>query len=339
MGNLRGEFKYTPLMALRRRKALKYLFAIAVTPPTLRLIGAPLIAPAHAVDPLTAITIAQTTLNVIDGFTAKGDGGLSATLQAQLQYLELISQQVDQVILSLGQVQASLSKLPEEVRRLNELDRMVGYYDRIRALGNTFREKFASEAESSRRELRALRADYKRVADDVQGLRGSIGNYHSLVPAMAAPLSLAIEIAARRRSGELAQIRPALDHYQLWVEAMVDRDHPSSVAAILQSLLDDHDTKLAALAGRLQGGDAADWAGEFQREYGLARCTRPKVWAVPIDINLQSESGAYLQILVSLRHQGRVRLTALVDPGSGVLKLGAEPLAPMITPANSRNDK
>lgn len=319
-----------------RRGVLKNLCAVAALPPMLRMFNTPIVGNAHAaIDPLTAITIAQTALGVIDGFTAKGDGGLSATLQAQLHYLELISRQVDTVIVALGEVQATLARLPEQMRAQNELDRMISYYDRIRSFGNAFREKFASEQGATARQLRALTVDYKRIADEIQIMRGSIGNYHSLIPAMAAPLTLAVEVAARRRSGEVMQIRPALDYYQTWVEGMIDPQMVDSIGQTTQAMLADHDEKVATLAAKLQGGASQDWVEATQRDYVLARCTRPRLWTAPADIMIQNEPGAYQQILVSVRHAGRIKLAARPNAARGIVELSVETLSPSYTAENA----
>lgn len=192
-------------------------------------------------NPAAVIAAAATAISVIRMFSESSDGGVSAMLTANLRRLQIISSQIETVIQQLADVQVRLSRIRKDADDSNQLDRLIGYYDDITGASRQFRETYAVEAEGRVSRDASLEA-YGRIAERVYVTRTKMQSYGSLVPAIAAPLSLGVEIAARRRANQAEYVRPALAGYLEWVEGMLNDEMPESIShTIKHELLPEHE--------------------------------------------------------------------------------------------------
>ena len=257
------------------------------------------------VDPYTVIQVASFALSAVSQFSEKSDGGLSAMLGAQTAYLALITSQLSSVISALGDMSAQLKLLPEQMRSANELDRLLLYYDSICSAGRQFQELYNTEQHATATQVQQMQRSYSRVADRVGDARTSLQSYCSIVPAMALPLSLGVEIAARAKALQKNRIPEALRSYRKWTSQILDPRHKDSVAWNLKmKLIPLHSNQVQA-CDKLFRAKACSPAEHATGATEEAECFQPAFGQPPLDpvavrvsysipISAQSKEGAIL---------------------------------------------
>ncbi|GAB3645100.1 hypothetical protein [Ramlibacter alkalitolerans] len=213
----------------------------------------PFVRPAAAI-PVAAWQAASAAVSIIAAFSHSGDGGLGAMLSAQMKMLTVISLQLDKVIATLTDIQKRIVELPAVIEQEVERGRLNGYYDTIVSSTTALKELGQAwfDPKTPQTQKNKLIGDFKNVADKVRDARGALLRYPTLVSAVALPVALGTEVAARRLSGETAQISPALDSYDQAIANILDPLRTGSVGQVIDALLQDHE-KTAA--------DCQKWAG------------------------------------------------------------------------------
>jgi hypothetical protein len=178
---------------------------------------------------MTVLAVASTALSAIRRFSTLSDGGLSAMLRAQYLQMQVVQSQLNVVIEQLGDIKANLAGFPDEMRKANEVQTLTEYYDEIISLGRLFGSTFTAEEKTAATERASFTSDYRNIANAMAVAAGKMQSYASLIPAVAVPIALAVEIAVRTRGQQENFVVERLDRYEDWLENIVDSNHVGSV--------------------------------------------------------------------------------------------------------------
>lgn len=218
---------------LRRRELLRGVAALAGSP--VCSIVAPSKA-AAALDPTTALMIANTSLNVLSAFSGSSDGGLATMLQALSAKLDLLSRQVAEVQEELAKVAAAVGQLPARIQEQLTNESILEQIRAIRGSASEWQEVRRREsflepgplAETDRRDLERVRADVRR-ARFILAANPEIGE--KPLAATVAMVALALETSVESRlNGSGAGLRQSLESYIDWFTRIVDARRATSTA-------------------------------------------------------------------------------------------------------------
>jgi len=197
---------------------------------------------AHALDPVSIFAIANTAISVVRSFSSQaGDGGLNAMLNANLQYQRVLADQVNEIQKSLLALSDAMSKFPAQFRDLLEDDRIKGYYVDLLATMRQFDGLLSATAAAGPAERNRYQMDIDRLRADARLAGTRLAIYPSLLPAIAAPLAVALEVALNYKSGQPNSVPVALRNHIAWCKRISDPSLPKSVAANLVELTANHD--------------------------------------------------------------------------------------------------
>lgn len=189
---------------------------------------------ARAVDPLTAIALAQTTLSLIRSFSAQPDGGLSAYLQSIHELQKLSLELLDEIAKGIGSLALQINDLRTEIPIFLEQSRLRAYLDDAISAQTQFRILRNSYDSATKSQKQKLDLDFLALEQQIVTARGRADSYSSFDAAIAVSLCLSVEVAAKYQNGKSVLIPETLRHYLNWLDEILNPNTNGSLARTLK---------------------------------------------------------------------------------------------------------
>ena len=204
-----------------------------------------------AVDPMTVLILAKTTLDLVQGFSKKRDG-LGAMLQYQIAMLGEISKQLGSIQSKLVELENLIISLPEDTRLALRLQFRSELLHTIAGAAEVYRSEVLEPSRedpgilSNARVQDKIRTTHQTVSQSratLMQLPEGVGPHACLT----APVALALEVAcAAQLEDPPPTIIGKLNSYDRWLTNMLGQQ-TGSIPSIQQAAATEHDRQIATL--------------------------------------------------------------------------------------------
>lgn len=205
-----------------------------------------------AVDPMTAITIAKTSLDVISAFSGSKDSAMAAMMRYQIALLRNIIDQLSLVQSKLVEIQNAVSELPEQFRLSLEQQFKIELIAEVQAAAqryatNVLAPSLINPSIIQNQEVRNEINNIIFIADQkisaLALMEGGIGPQACMI----APLAMSLNIACRTSLNYPREvIVSSLIRYQNWFDDMLSTKR-GSISDTLGEAARKHDSLLGTL--------------------------------------------------------------------------------------------
>ncbi len=212
-----------------------------------------------AMEPSTALALANTALGVAASFSAKGDGGLGAMLNAQNQTLRLIVDQLNSVQTQLASITVAVKNIPSQLQEQLALSTFAELTSEIGAVADRYRVLIeASVKDKDLWKNPAVRKEMESILQIVSQRRVRLKqDYRGLSPQamVAAPVACAVETSLRLRlEFPDSHVRAILNDYLHWVDRFLDPTSQDSLFGQQERLLVDYGDLVSRVTSHRLGG-------------------------------------------------------------------------------------
>ncbi len=197
------------------------------------------------VDPMTALMVTKTALDLISSFSGSKDSPMAAMLQYQNQMLELISSQLDDIQQSLVNVQNAIEDLPTQFEDILKVQYQSELIAEVRGAAYRYDHIYLRPArenpdiiknEEVKNEIRDILNIVDQKLSTLRNLKGGL----SPEACMIAPIALSLEVAARTTLGmPTAIIKSTLLKYKEWFREMTG-DKSGAIPDIQAQTIKEH---------------------------------------------------------------------------------------------------
>lgn len=197
------------------------------------------------VDPITALTVAKTGIDLMNMFAKRG-GGLAPMLRYQYQMLGEISAQLTSIQRQLLEIERAIGDLPDKVRKALAIQFRTELMSQIAGSIELFTEEILkpSRRDPTIFENPTIKARIFRIYSDVAQNRATLSKYeegYGPHACMTAPVTLSLEVVCAAHLDEPAgTIVGKLNSYNNWFEKMLE-DRPNSIVGIQKAAVARHD--------------------------------------------------------------------------------------------------
>ncbi|ETN96146.1 hypothetical protein [Zhouia amylolytica] len=204
------------------------------------------------VDPVTALAVTKTALDLINNFSGPKKSAMASMLQYQNQMLDIISNQLTDIQKSLVEVENAIATLPEKFEKALKLQFQSELIAEVRGAANRYNYNYLRPSmedpeliknEDVRNEIRDIINIADQKLSTLKGLSGGL----SPEACMIAPLALSLEVAGRSALGmPTASIKATLLKYKEWFSDMVS-DKAGAIPDIQNKTMLYHDQIISKL--------------------------------------------------------------------------------------------
>lgn len=204
------------------------------------------------VDPITAITIAKTSLDIISTFSGSKDSAMAAMMRYQIALLQNIIKQLTQVQSKLIEIQNSIKELPEQFKESLEQQFKIELISEVQAAAQRYTTNVLIPSLTNpsiiqnsevKNEINNIIFIVDQKISALALLDGGIGAQACMI----APLAMSINIACRSSLNYPKEvIYSTLIKYQRWFQDMLS-DKKGSIMDQINESFGNHDLALSKL--------------------------------------------------------------------------------------------
>ncbi|RXG29922.1 hypothetical protein [Leeuwenhoekiella marinoflava] len=204
-----------------------------------------------AVDPMTAMAIAQTGMSLINSFSSGPGDPMIAMMKYQNGMLKVINEQLNSIQFSLVEIQNAINSLPHQIRKELEIQYKTELLGEISAAARRYNDNMiAASIENPRifdnEEVKNEVVDIITTADQCLSILRDSKEGKGPDACLILPLALSLEIAGRTNLNyPIAVIKAAIVKYDSWFNDMLS-DQPGSIYDVQNKAIAKHDALISS---------------------------------------------------------------------------------------------
>ena len=204
------------------------------------------------VDPMTAMAIAQTGMQLINSFSSGPGSPILAMMKYQNGMLDIINKKLDLIQFNLVEIQNAIDSLPSKIKQELKIQYKTELFGEISAAARRYDDNFISASIENfdifnNNQVKNEITDIITTADQCLSiLRDSQGG-NGPDACLILPLAMSLEIAGRTNLKYPSEvIKASILKYKSWFDDMLS-DKPGAIRDIQNKAIKRHDSLLTEL--------------------------------------------------------------------------------------------